>query len=280
VVDLTDCEHVLLDQCEILGDPVHGAHRGVIANGRGIGSWNAASMTVSGSGATAWRSGVGMGATMRIFDSYLGGGAMSFMAGGGDSTSAARMPRNITIDHCTLSKNPAWYASHVQIKNAFELKCAINVKLTNSILEYAGTSAGQGGYLIVLTPRNQDGGAPWSTVQNVLIENCIGRYAGGVAQFLGHGRRQRIGRAEERGHPQLRVQNIDPKGLTGGRGRLFEFSNRPQGLTLEDLTVVGKNLGARGYFTGPVDGLVLRNLKLSDRTYDWKIDAGEWGYRP
>jgi hypothetical protein len=84
-----------------------------------------------------------------------------------------------------LSKNPAWYAQHVQIKNAFELKCAINVKLTNSILEYAGTSAGQGAYLIVLTPRNQDGGAPWSTVQNVLIENCIGRYAGGVAQFLG-----------------------------------------------------------------------------------------------
>jgi hypothetical protein len=106
VVDLTDCD-VLLDQCEILGDPVHGAHRGVIANGHGITIVECRIDDCFGFGRDCMAVGCWDGCDdLMIFDSYLGGGAMSFMAGGGDSTTAARMPRNITIDTARCRRIP------------------------------------------------------------------------------------------------------------------------------------------------------------------------------
>src|SRR5690606_7142668 len=50
--------------------------------------------------------------------------------------------------------------------------------------EYAWQQA-QVGYAIVLTPRNQDGGAPWSTVEDVTMRRNIVRHAGGGMQIIG-----------------------------------------------------------------------------------------------
>src|SRR5581483_7829269 len=117
-----------------------------------------------------------------IDDCTLMGAAQAFMAGGADSDSEAAMPQNITIRNSTLTKDPAWYTKHAQIKNALELKAAINVTVEDCLLEYAGISEGQGGYVIVLTPRNQDGHAPWSRVQNVLFNRCRARFGGGAVR--------------------------------------------------------------------------------------------------
>jgi hypothetical protein len=46
--------------------------------------------------------------------------------------------------------------------------------------------AGQYGYALVLTPRNQSGGAPWTRVRDVTIRNNIVRNAAGVLQVSGY----------------------------------------------------------------------------------------------
>jgi hypothetical protein len=70
------------------------------------------------------------------------------------------------------------------VKNLFELKNAQDVLVDGNIMEYAWTH-GQVGYAILLTPRNQDGGAPWSVVQRVTLTNNIVRHAAGGINILG-----------------------------------------------------------------------------------------------
>ena len=54
------------------------------------------------------------------------------------------------------------------MKNLFELKNARRVLVEGNLMEYVWQEA-QIGYAILLTPRNQDGKAPWVTIEDVTI---------------------------------------------------------------------------------------------------------------
>ena len=137
---------------------------------------------------------------------------------------------------------------------------------------------GQGAYLFVFTPRNQGGNAPWSTVQDVIINNCTGQFAGGVITLLGSDNVHPSGPCANITLRDCSFTDIDPQGITKGAGRLFTFDRSPQRVTLDGITVTGQNLSALGYFSGaaPV-GLVLTRLNLPTARYGWKIDAGGMG---
>jgi len=287
--------HLVLDRCVGLGDPTNGQRRGMIMNGSDwsvLGNyWDdiilSSKETVVLGGWDGTRDGL-------IDDCYLRGGSITVMFGGADSKSADRIPTNITIRNSTLTKNPAWFAAGRQIKNAFELKSAINVTMRGCILEYAGLAEGQGAYCLLFTVRNQDGTAPWSCVKNVLIENCTGRYCAGAISFLGF----------DDNHQSDILDNVTIRNCTftditrdgpwtytdasgavhTGSGRVTLFNNAPAHVTLEALTFApgpNANLQALGYFPPanhtpklePV-ALTLRNWKYPPTTYGWKIDAG------
>jgi hypothetical protein len=265
----------------VLGDPTNGARCGVVANGGAMKITGAYIADIFTRGEDtqaicAWD----MNPGMWIEDCYLEAAGQSIMLGGGDSSSEARMPRDVTIKGCTLTKNPAWFeaARHIQIKTALEFKACIGVTVDNCVLEYAGTSAGQGGYLIVATVRNQDGHAPWSAIKNVLITNCRGGKAGGIVTLLGQDNNYPSGVLDGF---QLRASSfteIDPKGITGGAGRLFTFDRSPAHVTIAGVSVVGQNIAAKGYFSGqPPTKLTIINVTLPPATYGWKIDAGGMG---
>lgn len=269
----------LLDRCRILGDPISGAKRGIAANGAEMvirrcyidDCWQPAQ---DAQAICAWD----MGPGLLITDCYLSGGAQAVMIGGADPSSSARIPRTILIDQSTLTKNPTWYAGGVQIKCALELKNAIGVKVTGCVLEYAGIAMGQGGYLIVLTPRNQGGTAPYSTVQDVLISHCIGRFAAGILNLLGSDNNSPSGPLTNVTLRDSSFTDIDPQGITKGAGRLFMFDRAPQDITIENVTVTGQHLAALGYFSGAAPtGLVLKQLALPPAKYGWKIDGGGMG---
>jgi hypothetical protein len=167
-----------------------------------------------------------------------------------------------------------------QIKNALELKCAIDVTVSECLLQYAGISEGQGAYLIVLTPRNQDGAAPWSTVQRVLIERIHGVMGGGCVSFMGSDYSHPSGPLKDIVIREALFDGIDPQGPTKGDGRCFFFTRAPQHVTLENITVKAKNMTSNIYlgpYEMPPTGLVLRNLVLPAATYPIKIDGGGQG---
>jgi hypothetical protein len=71
------------------------------------------------------------------------------------------------------------------VKNIFELKNARRVRVENNLFEN-NWKAGQPGYAIVLTPRNQDGGCRWCVVEAVdFTYNIVRNTAAGV-NILGY----------------------------------------------------------------------------------------------
>ena len=70
------------------------------------------------------------------------------------------------------------------VKNTIELKNAQRVTIEGNVIENIWR-AGQNGYALVLTPRNQDNTAPWTVVQDVMIRSNIVRHANGGVNILG-----------------------------------------------------------------------------------------------
>jgi hypothetical protein len=269
---------ILFDRVTGLGDPVNGLHRGFRPHGTRM-RWTGCysdDIFLYGRDAVVlggWDGGDGI----EIDNCYFKGGAETIMFGGADSKSADRIPKNIKITRSVLSKNPNWFAMGVQIKNAFELKSAINVYMSDCVLEYAGIAQGQSAAGLVFTVRNQNGTAPWSVIKNVLIERTLVRYGGSCAQFLGSDSNQPSDTLDGVTLRNVTFSDIDPKGITKGSGRAFAFDRAPRNVTLDGITVNGQNLSALGYFANtpnqPV-GLTLSNIKYPKTTYGWKIDNG------
>lgn len=273
-----------LDRLRLLGDPVTGTKRGVQFH---AGSWILARSYVDDIKQPAQDTQAVYTQEMTkpygglVDDCYLSAAGQAVMVGGGDPPDESQIPRDITIQRSTLTKNAAWYTEAWQIKCALELKNCIGFAIYDSTLSGAGTSQGQGAYLIVLTPRNQGGAAPWSTVQNVVIDHCAGDTASGVLSMMGYD-----ASVDKPSGPLKNVivrdskfTNIDPKGPTKltqekGSGRLFYYQRGPAMVTLEALTVEGQNLKALTYMEYEPPTGVLRNLKLPPAQYPYHTPLG------
>lgn len=270
----------IINQVKVMGDPVKGNKRGITANGGNMSIRQCYIDNIKrvGQDTQAIFTSNMLRPGLFITDSFLCAAGQSFMAGGEDPTDESHIPENIYIDKCTLTKNPAWFTENQQIKCAFELKNCKNARLTNSTLEYAGMSDGQQAYLIVLTPRNQGGKAPYTTVSGVLVENCIARHAGACANFLGSDNVNPSGPLKDVIFNNVHFSDIDPAGITKGNGRCFQFARGGENIILQNITIEGQNLHSIGYFTSPFPkGLMMKNMKLPSSKYGWKIDNGGQG---
>jgi hypothetical protein len=271
-----------MDYCTLLGHADQGQHRGLMLQGDGAVieasfiddcfSIGRDAQAISGWDGTHH---------VLIDDCHLGGGAQSIMFGGGDSTSADRMPTDITVTRCLLTKNPRWFDLHAQIKCALELKCVNGFVMTDCTLEYAGISEGQSAYVIVLSVRNQDGGAPWSTVRSVTIQRCLGRYGGGAINIAGSDNEHPSGTMDDVLFEDVCFTDIDPA-VWKGAGKGVQFQMGPEHVTLRNITLDMKNMGSNLYLIPPpLTGLVLQNLKMTPSEYGgeegMKIDAGGSG---
>jgi hypothetical protein len=271
--------NLLVDRCTVRGDAVVGAHRGLMLNGDGaiivqshvdqIFDVGRDTQAISGWDGTR---------NVVIDDCYLSGAGETVMFGGADSQNPDRIPTAITIRNSTLTKDPAWFSQGKQIKNALELKACIDFEMTDCVLEYGGISEGQGGYLILLSVRNQDGTAPWTTIQHVVIERCRGRFGGSGLKILGQDDSQPSVCMTDVVIDNLYLSDLDPQGITGGDGRGIYFLGGADSITIQNTTMEGKNLGTSMYATEPwPTSLVLRNVKLPDSEYGMKLDAGGSG---
>jgi hypothetical protein len=255
---------VTLDRVRVLGDPQKGAKRGIAANGHGdvtirrsyvddafqrypgndsqaIGAWD-------------------MAPGLLIEDNYLAGGSETIMIGGADPASEARSPRDIVIRQNTITKNPAWQAQPIGVKNALELKNARQVLIADNVIEYAWGGKGQDGYLLMLTPRNQGGRAPYSTVEDVVVQDNTFRHGAAAINVLGTDNNQpsqRLTRVTIRANT---FEDLDPVTYSGSN-RLILMAAGPVDLTIDDNTFRGVNLASQVYFaSGPkAERLIVAN---------------------
>lgn len=99
------------------------------------------------------------------------------MFGGADPKIAGLVPSDIEIRGNDFVKPLSWKASDKwAVKNLFEIKNARRVLLDGNRFHNSWFDS-QHGYAIMLTPRNQNGKAPWSALEDLtftrnLVTNC------------------------------------------------------------------------------------------------------------
>jgi hypothetical protein len=115
----------------------------------------------------------------KIINNYLEAGAENILFGGSDPSIKGLVPTDIEIRNNLMTKPLEWRGK-VTIKCTFELKNARNVQIVGNIIENSFDEMA-----IRLTVRNQDGNAPWSVVEDVLMQDNWIRNSGGGVNFLG-----------------------------------------------------------------------------------------------
>jgi len=184
---------IIFDRCYIHGDPSVGGARGIFMN--------TASTAVIDSYLSGFRltdrdteaimSANGPG-PFKIVNNYLEAAGINVMFGGQDPTIPNLVPADIEIRGNYFFKplswrigDPTYAGTPWSVKNLFELKNARRALIDGNVFENNWMQADQDGLAILFTPRNQNGTAPWSTVQDVTFTNNIVRHSTGGINLMG-----------------------------------------------------------------------------------------------
>lgn len=178
--------HLVLDRSWIAGRPAQDTQRGVSLNCADCDVVNSYISDIRGKGMDT-QAVCGWNGTerARIINNALFATGENIMFGGADSASAEMIPRSIEIRRNYIAKAPEWKGQGYTIKNLLELKSATAVVINGNMFENLWGNEGQSGVPIVITVRNQDCQAPWSTIQNVSYNNNILKDTDGGFNFLG-----------------------------------------------------------------------------------------------
>ena len=229
-------QQLILDRCYIHGDPDAGQKRGIALNSANTTITNSYVSEIKAKGQDSQAIGGwnGPGPYM-IENNYLEAAGENFMLGGADPSITDLVTSDVTFRRNHLSKPLAWRDEHWTVKNLFELKNARRVLVEANLMEYSWRQS-QVGYAILLTPRNQDGGAPWSTVEDVTIRRNVVRHAGGGLQILGRDDNHPSGQTQRIRIEDNLFYDIDAD-KWGGTGAFILIGDGPKDVVIEHNTV-------------------------------------------
>jgi len=236
----TDRAHVptdlTIDRCYIHGDAARGQKRGI--------ALNSAATTITGSyiaeikavgvdtqAIAGWN---GPGPYV-IENNYLEAAGENFILGGADPPIQGLVSEDVVFRRNHLAKPAGWRTEGWQVKNLFELKNARRVLVEGNLMEFVWKEA-QVGYAILLTPRNQDGRAPWVTVEDVTIRNNLIRHAGGGMQITGEDSNHPSGSTHRVKVSDNLFYDIDSS-TWGGTGNFLLIGEGPGDITVDHNTV-------------------------------------------
>jgi hypothetical protein len=245
---------VVLDRVRVLGQPTLGAKRGIAANGNGLCAIVRSYVDdcfYDGFESQAILA-FNMGAGLLIEDNFLRGAGETIMLGGVD-TPLERIPSDVTIRGNTLTKKPAWMGTTATVKNALEIKAGRRVLIELNTIEYAWKQA-QTGCLIVLTVRNQDGGAPWTVIEDVTIQDNTGGHACSALNILGRDNIHPSGLLQRVTIRRNTFTDLDPVAYQNGVRNLIQIGSGPVDLSITDNVFAGKNFNTQLFLYGQPKG--------------------------
>jgi hypothetical protein len=272
--------HLVFDRVYIHGDPLVGQKRGIALNSGYTEIRNSYIADIKGASQDTqaicgWN---GTGPYL-IENNYLEAAGENVLFGGADPKVWSLVPADITLRGNTLSKPLAWRQQKWTVKNAFELKNARRVLVEGNVIENVWKS-GQPGFAVVLTPRNQDGKAPWSVIEDVTIRNNIVRHAGGAFNLSGWDDIQSSQQMQRIQIANNVVYDIDSS--WGGAGIFVQVGNSPADVVIEHNTAINSGTVVNVYGTknnAPwiIDGFVYRDNLSRHNTYGVFGDSRGFG---
>lgn len=232
-------DHLAFDRCVVIGDETHGQKNAFALNGAHISvqRCHLANLWFAGEESHAFVAWDGPGPYL-LQDNYLEAASIGILFGGADSASPEWLPSDVVIEDNDVTKRLAWRDGGKAVKNALELKAARRVLVRRNRFSQVWTDA-QAGYAILLTVRNQEGRAPWSTVADVL-------FTGNVITDVEHG--LNIGGTDDQSPstPARNLQFFD--NVWDVRGNFALIGSEAHDVGIERTTIT--NGGALIVFTG------------------------------
>ena len=151
------------------------------------------------------------------------------------------------------------------VKNIFELKSAQDVVVEGNVFEGLWV-ADQPGYPIVVTPRNQSGGAPWTVVQRVTFQHNIVRHTAGGVNILGT---DNLAPSQRTNHITVRDNIFDDlTSATWGSGsRPFQLGGGADSITLDHNTVISTQATIFSLYGTPSTTVAYTNNMSAHNTY-------------
>jgi hypothetical protein len=215
-----------------------------------------------------------------IQNNYLSAGGETLIFGGDDPKISGLIPSNISILHNYITKDLAWKTISATVKNVVELKNARHVDFEFNTVEHTWVDE-QTGWLLVLTVRDQNGTAPWSTLNDITIKSNVFRHGNQGVQILGLDDQKDTTTGLV--HPSVRMSGVTiannlwyDVGTTiwGGNGatRAIIVNNGPVGVTYSHNTVVGTTGGFLALTLG-ISKTISTGLNLTCNVFP----EGNWG---
>lgn len=262
--------HIVVDRCYLHGEPRLGTRRGIALNGREIAVVDSylSDFKEAGADSQAIAGWNGPG-PFKIVNNTLEGAAENLLFGGADPAIRDLVPSDIEIRRNLFRKplswkqgDPSFEGTAWTVKNLFELKNARRVLVDGNTFENNWAHA-QSGFAVLFTVRNQDGSAPWSTVEDVTFTNNVVRHTASGVNVLGRDDAAPSGPTRR---VAIRYNLFEDVGGSrwGGGGRLLQLLNGVADLAFEHNTCLhtGNIVTAEGeVHTGFVfrNNIVLQN---------------------
>jgi len=224
---------ITFDRCYIHGDPTAGGRRGIAMNGNAIAVIDSyiSDFKEDGADTQAVWSYNGAG-PFKIVNNYLEAAGENVMFGGAEPTITNLVPSDIEIKRNHFFKPLAWITQPWSVKNLLEFKNARRVLVEGNVLENNWLNA-QLGIAIQLTPRNEDGNAPWSAAQDITIRLNKIINVGGVINISG---RDTNFTSQITRRVLLENNLFTVTRLQGADARIFQVLNGPTDITIRHNT--------------------------------------------
>jgi len=231
----TVANHIVFDRCYVHGsaDGAHAGRRGFYIAGENIAVIDSRVSGFYDDGADSQAILIYMGnGPFKVHNNYLEAASENINYGGVDPQITGSVPIDSTITHNHFFKPLAWIGAGHNVKNLLEFKNAIRVLVEGNTFENNWVD-GQSGFSLLVTPRNQDGGAPWCETSDITVRlNKFINCAQGI-NVSGHDND-----FPSQDSKRILIENnlIDVTGITSASGVLFQVLNGPQYLTIQHNT--------------------------------------------
>jgi hypothetical protein len=236
---------ITIDRCYIHGTPKGTVKRGIAFNGAALAVVDSyiSDIHVAGQDAQAIEGWNGPG-PFKIVDNELEASGENVMFGGARPTLIGNIPSDIEIRGNHFFKplswmvgSPSYAGNHWTVKNQLELKIAQRVLITGNILENNWVD-GQTGFAFLVTPRTEDGSAPWIYVQDITFTYNVLRHTASAVNISGldSGDPKKLVRGK-----RILIQNnlfddVNGKAWGGGGGVLFQVVSGAEAVTIDHNT--------------------------------------------
>lgn len=263
--------HIVFDRCYIHADSIQSDRRGVEMDGAYVAvidSYISGFREAGADSQALWA--YNTTGPLKIVDDYIEAAGENVLIGGADSKASSLIPSDIDIENNYFYKPLSLIGTSYDVKNLLELKDAKRVLVSGNTFQNSPMAA-QNGFGLLITPRNQDGTAPWSTTTDIsVVGNTFMNVGEGMniagfdSNYLSYATTNPTVMTE-----RLLIRNnlIEVTGLGGADGRTFQIVDGGSNYTIDHNTIINTATGPSDIIFADSSSMPVTNFVFTNNLF-------------